>query len=70
MYSAEGTTMKLLRTIGRGFAWIGRGLVSLVRDDAYTDVRGTYPDHAKATQEQSAANASVTMNLTGLGNGM
>lgn len=61
--------MKLLRTIGRGFAWVGRGLVSLVRDDAYTDVRGTYPEHAKATQEQSATNASATMSFTGLGNG-
>jgi hypothetical protein len=59
--------MKLLRTVGRGFAWLGRGLVSLVRDDAYTDVRGTYPEHAKATQEQSATNASVTTSLSGLG---
>jgi hypothetical protein len=61
--------MKLLRTLVRGLARVGRGLVSLVRDDAYTDVRGTYPEHAKATQEQSSANASVTTSLTGLGHG-
>lgn len=61
--------MNILRTIGRGLARVGQFLVSLVRDDAYTDVRGTYPEHAKATQEQSATNASVTMNITGLGNG-
>ncbi len=61
--------MKLLRTLGRGLAHVGRFLVSLVRDDAYTDVRGTYPEHAKATQEQSAANASATTSMTGLGHG-
>jgi hypothetical protein len=59
--------MKLLRTIGRGLRWLGRGLVSLVRDDAYTDIRATYPEHAKATQEQAATNASVTTSLSGLG---
>ena len=61
--------MTFLRTLGRGLARVGRFLVSLVRDDAYTDVRGTYPEHAKATQEQSAANASATTSLTGLGHG-
>jgi lauroyl/myristoyl acyltransferase len=61
--------MKLLHTLGRGLAWLGRGLVSLVRDDAYTDIRGTYPEHAKATQEQAATNASVTTSLSGLGHG-
>ena len=48
---------------------LGRGLASLVRDDAYTDIRGTYPEHAKATQEQAATNASVTTSLSGLGHG-
>lgn len=61
--------MNILRTIGRGLAWVGQFLVSLVRDDAYTDVSGTYPEHAKATQEQSAANASVSTSLSGLGQG-
>lgn len=61
--------MTIVRTIGRGFARIGRLLVSLVREDAYTDVRGTYPEHAKATQEQAATNASVTTSLSGLGHG-
>ena len=59
--------MRILRTIGRGLARIGEFLVSLVRDDAYTDLRGTYPEHAKATAEQSATNASVTTSLSGLG---
>ena len=60
--------MTLLRTIGRRLAWLERGLVSLVRDDAYTDIRATHPEHAaKATQEQSATNASVTTSLSGLG---
>jgi hypothetical protein len=59
--------MKLLRAVGRGLARLGRWLVSLVRDDAYTDVRGTYPEHARATQEQAATNASVTTSLSGLG---
>lgn len=61
--------MTIVRTIGRGFARIGRFLVSLVREDAYTDVRGTYPEHTKATQEQAATNASVTTSLSGLGHG-
>ena len=61
--------MKLLHALGRGLAWLGRGLVSLVRDDAYTDIRGTYPEHTKATQEQAATNASVTTSLSGLGHG-
>ena len=61
--------MNILRTIGRGLARVGGFLVSLVRDDAYTDVRGTYPEHAKATGEQSATNASVTTSMTGLGHG-
>jgi hypothetical protein len=61
--------MTLLRTIGRGLAWVGRGLVSLVRDDAYTDVRGTYPELKGPTQEQSATSASVITSISGLGNG-
>jgi hypothetical protein len=61
--------LKVLGLVGRGFAWFGRLLVSLVRDDAYTDVRGTYPEHARATQEQSATNGSVSLNLTGMGQG-
>lgn len=59
--------MNILRTVGRVLRRVGQFLVSLVRDDAYTDVRGTYPEHAKATQEQSATNASVTTSLSGLG---
>lgn len=61
--------MNILRTVARGLARVGQFLVSLVRDDAYTDVRGTYPEHTKATQEQSATNASVTASMTGLGQG-
>ena len=68
--------MSVLQAIGRFFALIGRFLarvgrvlISLVRDDAYTEVRGTYPELTKPTGEQSATQASVTMNLTGLGNG-
>jgi hypothetical protein len=61
--------MELLRIIGRGLAWIGRGLVSLVRDDAYTDLRGTYPELERPTQEQSATSASVVTSISGLGNG-
>ena len=59
--------MKLLHTLRRGFARVGRFLLHVVRDDAYTDVRGTYPEHAKATQVQAASNASVTTSLSGLG---
>ena len=55
--------------IGRFLARVGKVLISLVRDDAYTEVRGTYPELIKPTGEQSATQASVTMNLTGLGNG-
>ncbi len=55
--------------IGRFLARVGRVLVTLVRDDAYTEVRGTYPEMTKPSGEQSATQASVTMNLTGLGNG-
>ncbi len=59
--------MKLLRAIGRGLRHVGRFLVRLVREDAYTDIRATYPDHAKTTGEASATNASVTTSLSGLG---
>ena len=68
--------MSVLQAIGRFFALIGRFLarvgrvlISLVRDDAYTEVRDTYPAMTKPTGEQSTTQASVTMNLTGLGNG-
>ena len=40
-----------------------------VRDDAYTEVRGTYPEMNKPSGEQSAAQGSVTTSLTGLGSG-
>jgi hypothetical protein len=59
--------MKLLRAIGRGLRRTGAFLVRLVKEDAYTDIRATYPDHAKTTGEASATNASVTTSLSGLG---
>ena len=61
--------MRLLRAIGRGLRRIGQFLVRLVREDAYTDIRGTYPDQAKTSGAGSATNASVTTSLTGLGHG-
>ena len=52
------------RTVGRGFA----GLVSLIRDGEQ-DLRDTYPEHTAARSgEETALQASVTMNLSGLGN--
>jgi hypothetical protein len=59
--------MRLLRAIGRGLRRVGQFLVRLVREDAYTDIRATYPDQAKTTGEAAATNASVTTNLSGLG---
>lgn len=59
--------MRVLRTIGRACVRVGQVLVSLVRDDAYTDVRATYPEHARATQEQVATNGFVAASLTGFG---
>jgi len=51
-------------TIGRGIA----GLVSLIRDGEQ-DMRDTYPEHNTARSgEQTATQASVSMNLSGLGN--
>ena len=51
-------------TIGRSIA----GLISLIRDGEQ-DLRDTYPErHAAPTGEQAATQASVTMNLSGLGN--
>jgi len=53
------------------FASIGRGIVGLVRliRDGEQDMRDTYPDEQTGpTGEQAATQASVTMNLTGLGN--
>ena len=41
--------MNALRPSDAVFARVGRFLVRLVRDDAYTDVRGTYPELAKPT---------------------
>jgi len=55
--------------IGRFLARVGRVLISLVRDDAYTEVRGTYPEMNRPSGEQSAAQGSVTTSLTGLGSG-
>ena len=55
--------------IGRFIARLGRVLISLVRDDAYTEVRATYPEMSKPSGEQSASQGSVTTSLTGLGNG-
>ena len=59
--------MNLLLAIGRGLRRTGAFLVLLVKEDAYTDIRATYPDHAKTTGEASATNASVTTSLSGLG---
>lgn len=59
--------MSSMRTIRRSFASVGEVLLSLVRDDAYTGIRATYPEHAKATQEQVATNGSVTVSLSGFG---
>lgn len=68
--------MQVLYAVGRFFALIGRFLarvgkvlVGLVRDDAYTEIRGTYPELSKPTGEQSATQGSVTTSLTGLGSG-
>ena len=61
--------MRLLRAIGRRLRRVGQFLLRLVREDAYTDIRGTYPDQAKTSGEGSATNASVTTSLTGLGHG-
>ena len=59
--------MKLLHAIGRGLRRIGQFLVRLVREDAYTDLRATYPEDAKTTGEAAATNASVTTSLSGMG---
>ena len=59
--------MKPLRAIGRVLRRIGQFLIRLVTEDAYTDIRGTYPDQAKTTGEAAATNASVTTSLSGLG---
>jgi len=61
--------MRLLYAVGRFFARIGRGLFSLVRDDAYTELRATYPELNKPTGQESATTGSVTTSLTGLGSG-
>lgn len=61
--------MRVLRAIGRGLRRAGQFLVRLVREDAYTDLRGTYPDQGRTSGEGSATNASVTTSLTGLGHG-
>ena len=61
--------MKPLRAIGRGLRRIGQFLVRLVKEDAYTDIRATYPDQGKTNGAGSATNASVTTSLTGLGHG-
>ena len=55
--------------VGRLLARLGRVFISLVRDDAYTEVRGTYPELNKPSCAQSAAQGSVTTSLTGLGSG-
>jgi hypothetical protein len=55
--------------IGRFLVRVGRVLISLVRDDAYTEVRGTYPEMTRPGGEQSASQGSVTTSLTGLGSG-
>ena len=61
--------MRVLRAVGRGLHRFGQFLVRLVREDAYTDIRGTYPDQSKTSGAGSASNASVTTSLTGLGHG-
>ena len=60
---------RLFTLIGRSLARVGRVLISLVRDDAYTEVRGTHPGMNKPSGEQSASQGSVTRSLTGLGSG-
>ena len=60
---------RIFARLGRIFARLGRVFISLVRDDAYTDIRGTYPEMSKPSGEQSASQGSVTTSLTGLGNG-
>jgi hypothetical protein len=58
------TILQFLRTIGRGIA----GMVDLIRNGEQ-DMRDTYPEHdTSQTGAQTATQASVTMNLTGLGN--
>ena len=58
------TVLEFFRTIGRGIA----GMVDLIRNGEQ-DMRDTYPEHdASPTGAESATQASVTMNLSGLGN--
>lgn len=51
--------MIILRTLGRFFAWIGRGVHRVVGEDQFTDIRATYPDQKGPSGEEVASNVSL-----------
>lgn len=53
--------MIVLRTLGRFFAWVRRGVRRVVSEDQFTDIRATYPDQKGPTGEQVASNVSLGM---------